>query len=266
MNIEVLISTMNLSSTYDYNNLIKKMNIKTNSLVVNQCNKIEKLPEQITDGTSRFLSYKEKGLSRSRNKAIENATSDVCVISDDDLRYKDDYENIIENGYKKYPDADIIAFYVDNVDKNKKRPIRRETKINFIKSMRIQSVQITFRRKSIVDRNIKFNEKFGSGAEFYMGEENIFLAQCLKKKMKIYYIPKTIATIQSNDSSWFKGFNEYYFNVKGAVYYEMSKYLYPLLILQFALRKRNIYKNEVKILDAIKYMFLGVKIYKLSKE
>lgn len=259
MNIEVLVSTMNLKNQEQ---LIKKMNIKK-SVIINQTKNIN-LPD-ITEGKNRLYSYNEKGLSRSRNKAIENSIADICLIADDDVKYENNYEKIVEEGYKKYPDADIIAFYLDNVDENIYRPKRKEGKINFVKSMQIKSSQITFKRKSIIEKGIRFNERFGTGSELYMGEENIFLAQCLKKNLNIYYIPITIVVTQENNSSWFKGHNEYNFNVKGAVYYEMSKRLYPILILQFALRKRKLYSKEVKTLNAIKYMFEGVHKYKKSK-
>ncbi len=258
MDIEMLISTMDLKN---HEALITKMNIKK-SIVINQTSNIQ--IDDIKNGKHRLYSYDEKGLSKSRNKAIKHSNSDICVIADDDLEYEDDYQKIIEDGYKKYSDADMIAFYVDNVDENRRRPKQLEGKINFIKSMKIQSVQITFKRQSIIDKNIKFNERFGAGAELYMGEENIFLTECLRSGLKIYYIPEKIATIKNNDSSWFKGHNEYNFNVKGAVYYEMSKWLYPLLILQFAIRKTKLYANEVKPMNAIKYMFQGIKKYRKS--
>ena len=89
-------------------------------------------------------------------------------------------KDIIKNGYKKYKDAGIIAFYVDNVDKKFEKKKRKEGKINLITSMKIQSVQITFKRKSIIDKKIKFNELFGTGTELYSGEENIFLADCIR--------------------------------------------------------------------------------------
>lgn len=258
MNIEVLISTMNLINQKD---LIKKSNTKS-SVIINQTENITL--EDITEGKHRLYSYQEKGLSRSRNKAIKNSRADICAISDDDIRYEDNYEEIIKEGYRKYPDADVIAFYLDNVDKNINRPRRKEGKINFLKSMQIKSSQITFKRKSIVDKNIKFKERFGAGSELYMGEENIFLVDCLKAGLKIYYIPITIATTQENNSSWFRGYNEYNFNVRGAAYYEMSKNLYPLLILQFAIRKTNLYADVVKPLNAIKYMFKGANQYRKS--
>ena len=81
---------------------------------------------------------------------------------------------------------------------------------------------------------------FGSGNKYYMGEENIFLYDCLKKKLNIYYMPVKIGTLKViNESRWFKGYNSNFFKVKGTVFYRMTNHLYILLILQFAIRKRN---------------------------
>lgn len=259
MKIEVLISTMNLKDQQD---LLKKMNVD-GSVIINQTK--NKSLTDIETGKNKLFSYEEKGLSKSRNKAIEHSNADICIIADDDLRYEDDYEKIVEEGYIKYPDADIIVFYVDNVDDSKKRRVRREGKINLLTSMKVQSVQMTLKRKSIIKNKIKFNENFGAGTELYSGEENIFLKDCLKKKLKIYYIPKKIATIQDNNSTWMKGYDKQYFMAKGATFYEMFKFLYPFIILQFAVRKKKKYSKDMSVLKAIKYMFKGVKQYKDEK-
>lgn len=259
MKCEVLIATMNCE---DKEKLIRKIGVK-DCLIINQVTKSDApMLEDTVSSNQRILSFREKGLSKSRNKALENATGDICIVADDDLKYVKDYEKIIQEGYEKYPDADIIAFRVDNVDKKLQKAIRREGKENFISIMKIQSVQTTFRRKSILDKDIRFNEMFGAGAELYSGEENIFLSDCIKKKLKIYYIPNKIATIQDNNSTWMNGYNKKYFNTKGAAFYAISKFFYPMLILQFAIRKRKRYKDEIHISQAIQYMHEGVKLYK----
>ncbi len=259
MKIEVLVSTMNLENPQ---NLLEEMNIDK-TVIINQVQ--EKKLQDITVGENRCYSYQEKGLSKSRNKAIMHSDADICIIADDDLKYEDNYEKIVEEGYKKYPDADIIAFHVDNVNKKLQKAIRKEGKINFITSMKIQSVQTTFKRKSIIDNSIKFNEMFGAGVELYSGEENIFLSDCIKNRLKIYYIPNKIATIQDNNSTWMKGHDRQYFNAKGATFYAISSTLYCFFIIQYAIRKRKRYKKEMSVLNAIRYMCEGVKKYKKEK-
>ena len=261
MKIEVLVSTMNCNNK---ENLIKKMNIKK-CVIINQITKNNQKKINDLDNESRIISFKERGLSKSRNKAIQYSDADICVIADDDMIYKDDYEKTIRNAYLKYADADIIAFSVskfgtDNI-KNKKI---KEGKIGYLKSIKVQSVQITFKKDSIMEAGIQFDEKFGAGTETYMGEENIFLWDCLKKKLKIYSVPIDIAYLEIGNSSWFEGYNEKYFKVKGKCFYRMSKKIYMFLILQFAIRKRKIYKNDMSVLEVIINMFKGVSEYKRS--
>ena len=261
MKVENLVSTMNLE---DYDTLISNLNID-GCVVINQITTNVNKIKDISKGKNKLFSYKEIGLSKSRNKAIKNSNADICIISDDDLTYNDDYKDIILNGYKKYPNADIIAFYVDNYDKNRRKKKKKERKINYLTSMQLQSVQITFKRKSVINNNISFDERFGAGAELNMGEENIFLYDCLRKGLKIYYIPKNIAFIKNNESTWFKGYNKDYFIVKGAQFYRMSKYMYIPLILQFAFRKRKLYKDNFNIIEIVKFMLEGSREFKRNE-
>ena len=253
MNIEVLVSTMNLDNVQK---LIKKMKIK-NGIIINQTEK-EKVINQKCDKI-KVLSYIEKGLSKSRNRAISNSSADIIVIADDDMTYSENYEEIILSAYEKYKDADIVAFHVNSNDKKRGKKIRKESKINFLNSMKIQSVQLTMKRKNIVENNLLFNENFGAGSKWFMGEENIFLFNCLKRGLKIYYIPKTIASLDNSDSTWFKGFDKEYFIVKGGVFYEMSKLFSEIFILQFALRKRKLFGDNLNVIQAIKFMNQGRK-------
>lgn len=259
MNIEVLISTINLKNK---EKLVKKMKVKK-CTIINQYTNMQELKD-IPIGDQRLYSYKEKGLSKSRNRAIEKSLADIIIIADDDLEYVNRYDKIIEEGYKKYKDADIIAFYVENSDKVRKKKKMKEGRIGYLRSMKIQSVQLTMKRKSI--EQIKFNECFGIGTDLYMGEENLFLFDCLRKGLRIYYIPIKIANIGKSESIWFTGFDKRYMFVKGCQFYEMSNTFSILLILQYAIRKRKLYKKNFGMIKAIKYMEMGRKAWRKNRE
>ncbi len=255
MDIEVLVSTMNLEN---YEDLIEKMNISGKVVVINQLSNNKIQPINISINDRRVYSYKEKGLSLSRNRAIQNSTADICVIADDDLVYKKDYKDIIINAFLKYKNADIIAFYVQS--KNEERPTtkQKEGRIKYLKSMKVASFQIAIKRDSIVKNNIVFDTNFGAGSgKYLMGEENIFLFECLKKGLKIYFVPLTIADVYHNESTWYQGFNKELFLTKGAVFYRMSPLFSILFIMQFAVRKYKLYKNNISFFEAIKYMLEG---------
>lgn len=116
MEVEVLLSTMNLKDINQAKKLTKQMNVNTPMLIINQITD-NISPRKYDEGCVKVYSYKEKGLSKSRNRAISKSSADVEIISDDDVVYEDNYKKIIEEAYKKYKDADIIAFYVQSNDK-----------------------------------------------------------------------------------------------------------------------------------------------------
>lgn len=115
MEVEVLVSTMNLENT---EKLIESMNIKTKYTIINQVKEKVNLPNE-----KNVYNYNEIGLSKSRNRAIEHAVSDICLIADDDVKYVDNYEQIIKNAYEKNKNADIIIFHLKSQNPN--RPIKK---------------------------------------------------------------------------------------------------------------------------------------------
>lgn len=252
--IEVLVSTMNEAS---FQKLVKKMNISTKTVIVNQISEPNILPIDIKEKKLITNSYHGKGLSKSRNQAISLATSDICVIADDDMYYERDYESTIQAAYKEYPDADIIAFHVADENLSQRKDLLKSGRVDWLHSMKLSSVQLTFKKTSLTKIGISFNEQFGAGTELFMGEENIFLSDCIKKGLKVYYVPVNIATLKISESTWFTGYDSQYFKVKGRVYYQLSRILSPLLILQFAYRKRFLYSKRLSATQAVRYMFIG---------
>lgn len=261
MKIDVLISTMNVYTEKENHKLINKMHIKTNSITISQVKKYTN--KEVIDSANKLFIFNEKGLSKSRNRAISKSTADICVIADDDIEYVDNYEEIIQQAYEKNTDADIILFKINDKNENRKNAQIKRKKINFINTMRISSNQITFKRNSIL-KKIKFDEEFGSGSRYFYGEDAIMIRDALKEKLKVIYIDELICIKPKNKSTWFKGYNKEYFIARGAIFYRLSSKLYLLLILQFAIRKKEKYKENLTMIETIKCMIQGAKKYKES--
>lgn len=263
--VEVLISTMNLEKE----DFVESMNLKTDAVIINQTKKkpVDKVIQK--NGTRiRIVSSSEKGLSKSRNRALEHATGDIGIITDDDVIFEDNYEEKIKETYKKYPDADIIAFQVERIGNAERKKSFREHENweNYLTSMKISSVEITFRIEKIKEQGLMFNPNIGAGTDFSNGEENIFLYDALRKGLKILYVPINIAKVDMSESSWFEGYTKKYFESVGAKFYNMSSTYYWLLIIQFAVRKVNIYKENVSFFEAIQSMKMGVNKYRKRYE
>lgn len=253
MKFEVLISTMN-QSNYD---LLNNMKISSDCVVINQCDKVSFETFNHNGYQVKWINSNQKGLSKSRNLAIKNSTADICILADDDMEYISNYKENILKQFKLNPYADLIAFQVEGIEEMFKNYYPKPRQLNFITSMKVSSVEIAFKRKSLIDNNIKFNELFGSGSKYYAGEENIFLYDCLRSNLKLHYVPLKVSNLHLGESTWFEGFNDEYFITKGAVFTAMSKLFSIPLILQFALRKRKLYVDNITMFKAAKEMFKG---------
>ena len=259
MNLQILLSAMFLKDE----NYIDTLNIKSDTVIVNQCDtEVQRVSEHTcSDGTivkTTYIETKERGLSKSRNMAIANADHDICILCDNDVEYCDGYEEMILSSFNEHPEADLIVFYI-------KRPERlqpnysSEKKMGYLSVLKIFSPEIAFRRSSISD--VKFMEQFGAGAKYAMGEENIFLYDCLKKGKTILYVPKQIATLREEESTWFKGYGKDFFVARGANYAAMSGFFSHLLIWQFALLKKSLYRDNMTMGAALGAMYKGRKEY-----
>lgn len=257
---QVLLSILNM----DDENYIDTLNLTSDAVVINQCDTdservCERRSVNGSNQTVKYVCTNERGLSRSRNMAIENATADICILCDNDVVYVDDYQKLILESFEKYDDADIIVFYI----KRKEKPVPNYfsvKRMDYLSVLKIFSPEIAFRRESVKD--IKFNTDFGAGSgKYIMGEENIFLYDALKAGKKIYYVPIKIAELKEVASTWFSEYNEKFFISRGANYAAMSKVMSHFLIWQFAARKTSLYKENLTIKQALKYMYKGRSEY-----
>ena len=124
------------------------------------------------------------GLSRNRNNALSMATGEICLIADDDNLYKPEYIDNILHSWLDNPDADILTFQAETYDGNPLHPYPAPY---------IFSVEITFRRESIISRGLKFDERFGLGSPLLCaGEEDVFMADARRAGLVIRHIPKVI--------------------------------------------------------------------------
>lgn len=257
MTVEVLISTMHQG---DYS-LLDKINLQSDAVVVNQCDKNGEYLFKHNGFNVRWINSTERGLSRSRNTALRYASGDICLIADDDMIYRDGYVNTVLQAFSK-GDAEIIGFKINGIEREFKKYPPSESKVSYMRSMKMASVELAFTRNAFVKNKILFDEAIGAGTEFLMGEENALLFECLRKGLRIKYQPHIIADLHIGTSSWFACRDEKYFVGKGASFAAMKTPFTSLLILQFALRKRRLYANEATFKFAFSNMLKGKKLYK----
>lgn len=258
--LEILLSCMHEED----HSIISRSNIKTNAVIINQCNENSTYQINIDERTVKWINSKERGLSKSRNMEIRNSCADICLIADNDEKFDEDCEQKILKAYDDLLDADIIIFDLHN------KPTKLKPKIYLLKRLemlRVCSWQITFKRKSIIDNKVIFDVNLGAGTGNGAGEENKFLLDCYDKKLKIYHVPEKIAVMTENESTWFTGFDADFFYKRGmSTRYILGFWLSCMYGLYYAIFKHNQYKKDISIFVALKNILSGIMDNKLKKE
>lgn len=208
--------------------------------------------------TVYFLTKTKYGLSRSRNRAIENAVGEICLLADNDIQYVPNYKQIIKQAFEKCK-ADIIVFYVEDKNPLRKNKKIKRGKISFLNLMKARSYEIAFRRDKIVKVGPIFDIGYGAGSVVKAGEETIFLADCYRKGLTIVSWPEKIGEVLDKESTWFKDYDADFLRTQGAVFQRYCKKYCNLLILQYAIRKHKLYKHNISFWEALRELRKGAK-------
>lgn len=240
--------------------ILPEKNINTKTLIINQTDN----NNIIKHDNIKMMNFNEMGLSKSRNRAIENSTESICIITDDDVKFKENIFKEIEKVFINYPDVDIFTFKYNKYNKNLNKNYKKEAFIHDKFSIaKVSSIEIVFRRKSIIDNNIRFDENFGLNSKYLSGEENIFLKDALDKGLKIMYYPLVIAEHpdETSTSTW----SDKKIFSKGALLCKLYGDSAYILILGFSIKKHKEYHENYTIFNFLKLMYSGLKDYKKKK-
>ncbi len=263
MEIEHIVSTMNR----DEFSFLENLKMQTPCVVVNQKREDAELSYPLKGGNARIFCSSETGLSRSRNKLLQNAVGDICIVGDDDVEYLPEYLKYVEEAYARLPKADIIVFrFTHEKGKETRAKYSKIKRLRLWNISKVASVEITFKRESVIKAGIAFNNKIGLGAKFPSGEENAFLADALRAGLKIYHYPKTICFAVEAHFLQNEGEVQDYLVTKGAAFHCIYKGWFWLFSLAFIARKKRLLFRNVSIRQAYKWMKEGRKQYIESEE
>ena len=259
MKIQVLVATMHQT---DYS-LPAKMNIQTDAVIINQCDRSEYAEFEYNGYKIQFISTTQRGLSKSRNMALSyaDADADICLLADDDVRLADGYANIIEKAFKKQPKADIMAFniYMLNfTDGRARREIMKEGRVK--RNRYYSSVRLAFRLAKLQKYSLRFNELFGAGGTYGGGEESLLLREARKKGLRFYQSCGFLSEVDCSGSTWFEGFNEKFYFSKGAWLAATYGKLACFYKWYFILRRKKISKLGFKEVNRL--IKKGIKEYR----
>lgn len=241
--------------------LPEKMNIQTDALIGNQCKSSSRETFQRQGKKIVYLNTTDRGVGRNRNLLMQNATADICIFADDDMRFVDGYPEVAEAAFNECPDADMLVFNL--IEEHPQRYINQRVKrVYHHNYAKYGAARIAFRRLPLQSAGVRFHLSFGGGTRHGSGEDTIFLKECLKKGLKIYAVPYSLAEIDQNAAStWFSGYDARFFQDKGALYSCLHPLAWPAYAVRFLICYRKKFCSSMPFAQALKHMLVGGRQY-----
>lgn len=259
--IVVLVTTMYQTDLSKY----REMNLHTDAVIANQTDRNEIFEETIDKYNVRLVSTDSRGLSRNRNIALAHfrQDEDIIVFADDDLIFVDGYDEMIAAEFDAHPYAEAIKFNLQDLSEIRKISMKRIERFEKAtrRNMSASGVWgLAIRSETLKKMNLRFDERFGAGAEFYSGEDTIFLMNMIDQGISFYRSPLVIAGIDQTESSWFTGIDERYYRTSGAVIDAIYPLLSRFIVIRSAYRAYKRDNNaEMGFLGILRCYYKGIK-------
>ena len=242
--------------------LASAMHLEQDVVIINQTDEAS-----VHDyGTMKCVRMRERGVGLSRNTAMDymDKAGGVCLFSDEDIRYDKGYAQAILDEYEAHPEADMILF---NMRVNEARRTYWNDsfkRIRFYNYGRYPAYSISAKKSALIKSGVRYSLWFGGGAKYSNGEDSLFLKDCLAAGMKIYASPVCLGEeeerpVTEKASTWFSGYHEKFFHDRGVLYAFLYGPMKYVMTWVFLLRKRKVMCQDIPLLQAVKYMYEGIR-------
>ncbi len=237
---------------------IEQMNIHSDVVFANQADDTRYDELEFEGKKAKMITTATRGVGINRNLTLSYASGDVCLFSDDDVKYVDNLEETILKEFDAHPDADVIIFNLESSDSNRKQVMYSKTrKCGKFEKMPWGCCRVAMRRSSVQKANVWFTTLFGGGCVFPSGEDSMWLIDAKRKGLTFYVSKEFIGSVSFEESSWFSGYDEKFYYGKGAFYQAVHPKTKYLWMMYFACRTKK--SSSLKFSNRIKLMKDGSK-------
>ncbi|MGL5112590.1 MAG: glycosyltransferase, partial [Flavobacterium sp.] len=199
----------------------------------------------------RVINSFEKGLSKSRNLGLRNAKGKLLVIADDDEVFQPHFADTIVAGHQQFPNSVAIGFQIENTKGKlfKRYASTVKSQLHSLDLFSVLSIEISINKAILDETKVTFEERFGLGAPFEMGEEAIFLMDLYRQKRQISFVPKVIAAHEENTTTDKVDFLQRYY-IQGAFLSRVQVQNFGLRLLQKVFF--DVKQNKLRLTDTPK--------------
>jgi hypothetical protein len=201
---------------------------------------------------TQLVELKSKGVAKSRNAALKYASGKYLIFGDDDISFDEKGISQLIEHFEANPEcAIILAQTTDETGTLRKSYPNKRANLTKYNSAKAATYEMMIRLDAIREKGITFDENFGAGADNYLGDEYIFIADALNRGLKGVFLPVTVA-IHPKDSSGSDWGTRRDLTARAAVFTRVFGVTAPIFRALFLVKSR---KGRVGILNAVRFIF-----------
>jgi glycosyltransferase involved in cell wall biosynthesis len=200
---------------------------------------------------SKLVELKSKGVAKSRNAALKYASGKYLIFGDDDITFAEEGIKTLLQYFEENPQCSIIlAQTSDETGILRKSYPTKQHKLTKYNSAKAATYEMMVRTDAIREAGITFDENFGAGANNYLGDEYIFIADALNKGLKGVFLPVRVA-IHPKESSGSGWGTQRDLTARAAVFTRVFGATAPVFRALFLLKSQ---KGRVGFLNALRFI------------
>ena len=255
MKLQLLVAAMHKEPL----TLAQEMQIDSDAIIVSQGEEYGYEKLEYKGHEIRYFATAERGVGLNRNTSLLRADGDICLFADEDIIYEKGYARMVLEEFEKHPEADMLVFNVQAAAGRETYHTTAFGRVRWYNCGRYPTYSFAARTKKLHQKNITFSLLFGGGAKYCNGEDSLFIAECIRKGLKVYKVPVLIGRENGRESTWFKGFDRKFFFDRGVLYSHLYGGLAPLMAFRFVYTKKHQMCREIPWKQAYGILCEGIK-------
>lgn len=240
--------------------LKNSLNISCDCLISNQCND----DSFISNGNIQIKNANNIGVSINRNNLLKYCSGDICICIDDDCPLVDNYIDIIDKEFNKYPDAEFILFNGIVAHENNRLVHNKKTKrVKKFKDVGYAGGPgLVFKKEAIKKYNLRYNTKVGYPNKVQLGEDSLFIKSIVESKANFVRSSEVLFTIKDDvdNSIYFKGVTEDFVISRGCIMKIVHPHIFWILKYRNALKMRHWRNNKFSLKKLTSLLKEGSKL------
>lgn len=154
--------------------------------------KFRVVPQALQRSDVKVGQLEGRGLCRNRNNSMAMADGDIALLTDDDVRFREEYIENLARAFSDDPEMDVGCFKIAVPGGRETYKDYSEQPYSLNRESRhyLSTIEIAFRVDAIKSRGLSFDERFGLGSPLNsFGEEAVFIHDCIRAGLQVKYVP-----------------------------------------------------------------------------